>query len=75
MKTLVASSLALGLLTPAAWAAAPAPNSGKTPVLLAEQQMDQVRAGVKPAYEVTIARVANRPPATKAQVVKDNRVF
>ena len=45
MKTLVASSLVLGLLTPAAWAAAPAPSNGKTPVVLTGKQMDQVRAG------------------------------
>jgi hypothetical protein len=45
MKTLVASSLVLGLLTPAAWAAAPAPSNGKMPVVLTGKQMEQVRAG------------------------------
>jgi hypothetical protein len=45
MKTLVAFGLVLGLLTPAAWAAAPAPSNGKTPVVLTGKQMEQVRAG------------------------------
>jgi hypothetical protein len=45
MKTLVASSLALGLLTPTAWAATPAPSNSQAPVMLTEPQMATVKAG------------------------------
>jgi hypothetical protein len=47
MKTLVASSLALGLLPPAAWATSvpPSTTSSTTPVVLTEPQMDGIAAG------------------------------
>ena len=45
MKTLVASSLVLGLLTPAAWAST-ATTTG--PVTLTAAQMDKIMAGASP---------------------------